>query len=133
MFAYTEPWDCSNSVANMGDQAGRVTWANALKVAEDHESWLLTPLAPACEAVRCWAEDTGAWYAAEREAWTEVECLALLVQSVAGDLREIGADGMELGELPAEQLARFERDEDVTRTDLVLQDSGAVHGEWYGG
>ena len=34
MFSYREPWDCSNSVANLGDRAGELTWACALEVAE---------------------------------------------------------------------------------------------------
>ncbi len=96
MFAYHNPWDCSNSIANMGANAGRITWDNAMLVARDVTEWLPdtdTNEPIACEEIRSWAKETGAWDAEEREGWTETECLALIVQNVASDLMNAGFEG----------------------------------------
>lgn len=98
MFDHREPWDCSNSQANLGDQAGRLTWQCATEVAEAHARWLLTPLPEAVEAIRADAKGYGAWDAEEIAAWTDVECLALLVQFIASDLRLLGSDDHDLVE-----------------------------------
>lgn len=92
MFAHCEPWDCSNSVANLGDHAGRLTWECSLEVAVGFEGWLLTYLMDALEAVRDWAGNTGAWSYEEIKHWSKLDCLALLVQNVASDLRRLGSD-----------------------------------------
>jgi hypothetical protein len=114
MFAHHEPWDCSNSVANLGPRAGELTWGNALAIAKSALEgdgsapewpymwdWLATPLADALNYIRGWARETGAWDRAEIEAWSDEECLALLVQNVADDLRLMGADDQELAECVA--------------------------------
>jgi hypothetical protein len=48
--------------------------------------------------VRAWARETGAWDEAERAAWTTDECLALLVQIIAAELREAGCDNLDLSD-----------------------------------
>jgi len=97
MFSAREPWDCSNSQANLGDQAGRLTWACALEVAESADKWLLSDRAEACEGMQEWARETGAWDREEIAAWSDEECLALFVQNVASELRTLlGADDNEL-------------------------------------
>jgi hypothetical protein len=88
MFESVEPWDCSNNAMNLGENVGQITWHNALSVAEAHARWLETPIADACEGMREWAGDTGAWDADEIAGWSAVECLALFVQNVASDLRD---------------------------------------------
>jgi hypothetical protein len=98
MFAHHEPWDCCNSVANLGPAAGRLTWQCALEVAERADEWLVGARAKALDYICTWARDTGAWERAEIEGWSEMECLALLVQNVASDLRELGADDEPLSE-----------------------------------
>lgn len=87
MFEAFEPWDCSNSVANYGPDAARMTWLNALTIASRHEDWLASDLTETCEAMRDWARDAGAWERAEITAWDEDHCLALFVQNIASDLR----------------------------------------------
>lgn len=96
MFSHREPWDCSNSVANLGPKAAAWTWGCALEVARDYQAWLVSPLSEALDFVRDWARETGAWKQAEIQAWTQDEALALLVQNVASELRELGADDQPL-------------------------------------
>jgi hypothetical protein len=97
MFAAREPWDCSNSIANLGDQAGRLTWECALEVAADAGKWLLSDRADALAGIVEWAHDTGAWDEEETAKWSDEDCLALFVQNVASDLREwLDSDNQEL-------------------------------------
>ncbi len=98
MFLGNEPWDCSNSAANLGDQAGRLTWMCAMSVAAAHESWLVSPLADAVDGMKEWAGEAGAWDRDEIEEWSNVEALAIFVQNVAGELRLLGADDLEIAE-----------------------------------
>ncbi len=134
MFEFFDPWDCSNSMANLGPRAAELTWDCAMRVAGCHTEWLLSPtLSEAAEIVNEWAKSTGAWDETERAGWTDIECLALFVQNVSSDLRELGADDMDLGELAVEQAERAERDEDVTCTWLTLNADASVTGVWYGG
>ena len=98
MFSHREPWDCSNSQANLGPNAATWTWGCAREVANDHQDWLVSPLADAVEYIKDWARETGAWDREEIEAWDEIESLALLVQNVASDLRLIGSDDHDLAE-----------------------------------
>jgi len=97
MFSAREPWDCSNSQANLGDQAGRLTWECALEVAESADKWLLSDRAEALAAMVEWAHETGAWDEEETSKWSDEDCLALFVQNVASELRDhLGADDNEL-------------------------------------
>lgn len=94
MFNHREPYDCSNNRATLGDQCARLTWTCALEVASAHESWLLSPLEDAVDYILAWAKETGAWDRDEIAGWTDEECLALLVQNVASDMRMLGSDDM---------------------------------------
>lgn len=98
MFRTADPYDCSNNQATLGDQCARLTWQCALSVAESSPSWLVTPAADACEGMRRWARETGAWDRDEIAAWTPTECLALFVQNVASELRMLGSDDRDLDE-----------------------------------
>lgn len=93
MFDYIAPEYVSGSQAELGDQAGRLTWDNALRIADAHERWLLCGVDLACEGVREMAGGMGAWEDNEIAAWSERECLAFFVQSVASEIRtSLGAD-----------------------------------------
>lgn len=97
MFDEIEPWLVSNSIANLGENAGKLTWENALKIAQDAEQWLMSDAAEAVEGMREWAGETGAWDREEIAAWPDVDCLALFVQNVASDLRDhLDSDNREL-------------------------------------
>lgn len=88
MFDKIDPYDVSNSQANLGVDAARITWQNAIKIANRHADWLLISFDEAVTAMRDWAQDTGAWDDAEIAAMSSIEFLALFVQNIAAELRE---------------------------------------------
>ena len=84
--ATTELGDISASQAELGKDAGRITWANANREAA-HAPILETP--DALATFRDYAETFGAWDREHIDAWTKTECNALALQMVAGDAREM--------------------------------------------
>lgn len=78
--------DYSASRAEFGDQAGRLTWRNAMREAE---SCPLVPLddREGIAALVDWLAGFGAWTRAELCCGGRIELNALLLQFVAGDLR----------------------------------------------
>lgn len=88
-FSEAEPFEFSASIAERGQNAGPETWRNALR--EGESAPLLTTEAQ-LDALRDFMRGYGAWEAEEIDNWTAVECNALLVQLVSGDMREAGFD-----------------------------------------
>ena len=90
-----DPWNCCNSVANLGQDAGKLTWrasqqaAAALVLTEGQK-----------EAFRDFVRSAGAWSDEEIAAWSDMELTALCVQWIAGDVRE--GFGDDLPDDPAE-------------------------------
>ena len=90
-----DPWDCSNSVANLGQNAGALTWqasrraASALVLSEGQK-----------EAFRDFVRSSGGWDDEEIAAWDDADLTALRVQWIAGDIRE--GFGDDLPDDPAE-------------------------------
>lgn len=84
-FMRADPAMYSGSVAELGDNAGKITWNNAK---ESGYTLLDTP--DKLEAMRKWALSSGGWDAEEIAAWSDVEINALFIQLVAGDMREKG-------------------------------------------
>ena len=84
-----DPWDCSNSVANLGQNAGKLAWrasqrfAPALVLSEGQK-----------EAFRDFVRSSGGWTRDETAAFTDAELTALCVQWIAGDIREGFGDGV---------------------------------------
>ena len=89
------PWDCSNSVANLGHDAGKLTWqasqgfASSLVLSEGQK-----------EAVRDFVRSSGGWDEEETAAFSDTDLTALCVQWIAGDIRESFGD--DLPDDPAE-------------------------------
>lgn len=85
------PFDLSNNQATLGDDAGRLTW-NASKEA----ARTITPPLLDCderrEAFRDFVRDSGGWTREEIAAWSGEELNALLLQWIAGDIREAFGD-----------------------------------------
>lgn len=89
------PATYSASAAELGDNAGRITWDNAVQRSTLGSMLLDTP--DKLEAMRKWAVSTGAWSAKEVTNWSDVEVNALFIQLVAGDMREMQEmDGVRL-------------------------------------
>ena len=82
------PATYSASVAELGDNAGRITWDNAVQRSALGSMLLDTP--DKLEAMRAWAKSSGGWNDAEIAAWSDVELNALFIQLVSGDMREKG-------------------------------------------
>jgi len=78
----------SASVAELGNDAAAITWRNAKAYAASRP--LLTNDADRDDA-RQWLKGFGAWEPAEIAAWSDNELNALIVQFVAGDIRELEA------------------------------------------
>lgn len=102
MFSEVEPWDCSNSIANLGQSASSLTWQAALLVASNRREWMRSKVSDACDGMRDWAVASGGWERSEVDAWSTDECLALFVQNVASDLRDnLGSDDSSLEDCAA--------------------------------
>jgi hypothetical protein len=106
----------SASQAELGPNAGKITWANAC---ENCHLIHLTPeeILEAKEYIRTW----GAWDGEEIDSWSEDETKALIVQSAAGDYRE------------ALSCCRVDEDFDDIEWDeyLVQAESGRISGNLF--
>ncbi len=83
-----EPFDFSASIAERGPNAGPATWNNAKR--EGASAPLLTT-PEQLDALRDYTRGFGAWEDEEIDAWDPVECNALFIQLLSGDLRAIEA------------------------------------------
>lgn len=83
------PRDYFASVAEIGNNAGQVTWAAACEDAADYS---LLDSDEKRETFRRHVKGFGAWDDEEIRAWTDNELNALLLQMISGDMRESGLD-----------------------------------------
>ena len=88
-FRAIDPGMIFNSPANLGADAAKITWDNAMRAAAD-----AGPLhtAEQREAFRQYVRGFGAWNADEIAAWTPLELNALALQCLAAEMREGGLD-----------------------------------------
>ena len=84
-----DPWILSNSRANLGDRAARITWENSQKLAAETKPPMLD--AEGIAAMRKMAISAGMGRE-EIEADPDEDIQALFVQWVAGDIREAFGD-----------------------------------------
>jgi hypothetical protein len=112
-----DPYDFSGSRMERGDNAAQQTWNNANTLARTFKL-LTTP--DELDVFRDHMRDYGAWDAEEIAAWSDVECNALFIQLVSGDMREAGMDDCDMDE--------FNWDEYVER-----QQAGRVDGNIFKG
>lgn len=80
-----ETHDFSASRMELGNDAAKITWNNAVREASSTQFITDTTR----DQFESWARDFGAWEAAEIAAWSLNECNALLIQHIAGDLNEL--------------------------------------------
>jgi hypothetical protein len=81
------PCNYSASVMELGQNAGKVTWNNAL-----YADLTLLDTPEKLQAMRDWARASGGWNTEEIAAWSDNELNALFIQLIAGDMRENGSD-----------------------------------------
>lgn len=88
-FNNAAPMDYSASVAEIGKDAGRDTWAAAC---DDSTEYNILDNDEKRELFREFVRGFGAWEDDEIAAWTDVEINALCLQLISGDMREAGLD-----------------------------------------
>lgn len=115
--ADTDVFQFSHSAMEGGENAGPNTWNAALagplvNTAPTPEYW---------QAVRDWLAEFGAWSTDDIAAMDDTALNALLLQLIAGDIREAGADSLE--EIDWEV---YEAD-DNNRGSLYRADNGAFY------
>lgn len=87
LFKTIVPQRYSASQIELGKDVGRITWNNALDAAPN-----LLNSADKMREFKNYIKGFGAWSESEIKAWTQKECNALLLQLIAGDIREAGLD-----------------------------------------
>lgn len=83
--ATAEPYEFSASRAELGSNAGKITWDNARR--EASSTAFIT--ADSREEFERWVKGFGSWDREEIATWSIEECNALLIQFISGDLREL--------------------------------------------
>lgn len=83
------PFDLSNNRATLGDNAGELTWQASVECAEEI---VLLGTDELKEAFRDFVRSSGGWDDEEIAAWSDTELNALLLQWIAGDVREAFGD-----------------------------------------
>lgn len=115
VFNAIAPRDYSASVAEIGANAGRDTYRAAVDDSPEH---MLLDTDDKREAFKAHIRGYGAWPEEEMAAWSNVELNALLLQMIAGDMRE----GDLSAGTTAEGWARYEE------ASQAGQMSGAIFG-----
>ena len=88
-FKDAAPMDYSASIAEIGNEAGRLTWEAAVDASNDYQ---MLDSDEKREEFRRYVEGFGAWTEAEILEWSDQELNALLIQMIAGDIREAKLD-----------------------------------------
>jgi hypothetical protein len=86
-FNNAAPQDYSASIMELGANAATDTWRAAC---DDSEDYMLLDTDEKREEFREYVKGFGAWEESEIAAWSNTELNALLIQYIAGDIRESG-------------------------------------------
>jgi hypothetical protein len=84
-FSEANPAYYSASQAELGQNAGRITWENSVDAGSE---WQLLKTPAEFDAMRAHAISSGGWSESEVDAWSNDELQALCIQWVCGDIRE---------------------------------------------
>ena len=88
-FTTASPMDYSASAAEIGQDAARVTWRAAC---DDSADYPMLETDETRDEFRRYVRGFGAWTEEEIAQWSDTELNALLIQLIAGDIREAGLD-----------------------------------------
>ena len=116
--AEAAPKDYSASVAELGQDAGRVTWGHAV---EDSAEYMLLDTEEKREAFRSWVAGFGAWSDEEIAGWPDIELNALFLQFIASEQREHGLTA----ESTTEDWAAYEHSD--TTGNLFRAEDGEIY------
>jgi hypothetical protein len=84
--AHEDPRRYSASQAELGPDAGAITWANAVEAAQRYP--YITADGPAHDAFQAYLAGTGAWTRSELLLMTHAQATARLIQCIAHALRD---------------------------------------------
>lgn len=84
-YNYADAAEYAASRAELGDDAARITWRNAKDAHAEHN---LLDTEEKKDAARDFLRGFGAWDEDEIAAWDDAELNALVIQFIAGDIRE---------------------------------------------
>lgn len=121
-------WHCSGSRAELGDNAGELTWRNSCNLGATLPNFLATEEEK--QAVRDHFREYGAWDEEEINAWTDSDLRGLIVQEVASEVRHLESAGIDLEEFTEEDFTEATENEggSLFRGDIVGEDS---FGQWF--
>ena len=85
LFNTIEPSEYSASCAELGQDAGRITWNHSKRDAKKH---YLLNTQDKKDAFKRFVKDSGGWSQDEIDTWNCDELNALCLQWIAGDMRE---------------------------------------------
>ena len=91
-FTDAAPMDYSASVAEIGQDAARSTWQAAC---DDSSDFPMLDSDDKRDEFRRYVKGFGAWSQDEIAAWSDQDLNALLIQMIAGDIREASLDADE--------------------------------------
>lgn len=104
------PNDYFASMAEIGEDAGPITWRHAC---EDSETCMLLHTEEKREAFRAFVSNSGGWTNAEIATWSDIELNALCLQWIAGDVRETFDDICAFSDITPEHWADIEKRDDI--------------------
>ena len=85
------PFDLSNNRATLGENAGELTWKASIECSESVRPPLLDTEEKK-QTFRDWVLESGGWIREKIAEWNDTELNALLLQWIAGDIREAFGD-----------------------------------------
>lgn len=121
-----DPAEFSASREELGQDAARITWRNAMDYAA--KAPMLTT-EDQIEALRDDARRSGGWEPAEIATWSDQHCNALFVQMVAAEMREAH---MQAGDLESFIWEGYEADIAAGRVAGLLYRGDVPDSEGYG-
>ena len=126
VFGHPGASEFSANQAELGVNAGKITWANAMQEAKGESDRFLSDDAK-LQDMRDWAEATGAWGGEHIAEWSDDELEALFIQLVSCDIRDAKIDGLcEGDEIDWESIEAHQREGHIS-SNLVPAGDGRVY------
>ena len=124
----TDLFAFSHSRMEGGQDAGERTWRNAK---EEAATAPLFSTPEQLQALRDYVRGFGAWEDEEIDGWDEVECNALFLQFVAGDVRTAGWDSLDEAEWEEGSLVNARTGERAESGNIFRAEDGRIYYSLY--